>query len=206
MCIKKSGLTLVELLVVMAVMSILISSLYTVFNSSMEAWSRSDMRLEVFQNARAVLDQMSRELAGAMIEGAAGFYGVDGQGEVADSIEFVTFFDGALYQIKYTLNRGDNILVREYEKDPDDFANHIYTTTDFAGMIEDVSFQYWDPGVERNSFNTWENKGLDAWSSDTQLQLPRAVRIVIDMRSTKMEEGGVNAYRFEDIVYLPNSE
>ena len=199
---KNSGLTLVEVLIVLTILSILVLSLYTVFKTGFDAWSRSEARLDVFQNARVILDQISRELPGAFVGGGATFEGnYGGDDETADDIAFATDFAGSIYQINYWLDTvGDpSVLKREYEENPVFGGGYTptYTTVEFTAgkiFISNIKFLYWGPAT-----TDWSVDALTTWSSGTTL--PEAVRIAI----TLMGEG-THTYSFENIIYLPNSE
>ena len=123
-------MTLVEVLVVVAVLSILGVSLYTVFKSGADAWEAAVERLEVYQNARFVLDQMTRELAEAITPTAQlgsgpAFRGRDRDNfDDADEITFATNYSDSIYTIHY-----QTILVWqscEVQQKMRIFGNHYY--------------------------------------------------------------------------------
>ena len=64
---RRRGLTLIEILVVSAIFSIIATSLFIVFKASLDSWRRTQAHLEVYQNARAALDMMTRELSAAYL-------------------------------------------------------------------------------------------------------------------------------------------
>ncbi len=57
-----AGFTIVELLIVVAVMALLTAALSPLFRTSYQAWRLGDRRAEVIQNARIGMDKMSWEL------------------------------------------------------------------------------------------------------------------------------------------------
>lgn len=57
-----AGFTIVELLIVVAVMALLTAALSPLFRTSYQAWRVGDRRAEVIQNARIGMDKMSWEL------------------------------------------------------------------------------------------------------------------------------------------------
>lgn len=193
---KNKGLTLIEVLVVVTILSVLTLTLYTVFKSGADAWSKSETRLDIYQNARVVLDQISRELAGAIVgESAANgarFVGIDAD---PDTIEFVTNFAGSLYRIRYERLAGTTRLQRSYEENPADFNNPAYTNIEFNELTNDIQFTYWIASA--SSVPSW-----DSWGGPpTTDRLPRAVTIIL----TLVDPEG-NTYRFETMAYLPNSD
>lgn len=80
-----AGFTIVELLIVVAVMALLTAALSPLFRTSYQAWRVGDRRAEVIQNARLGMDKISRELKQAKkITGVS-----------ADSVSqgYITFLD-----------------------------------------------------------------------------------------------------------------
>ncbi|GEM_PF-2919583 len=63
----KKGFSLLELLIAVSIMTILVSMLYTIFNTTMKAWSTSDAKIESVQNARIFLDKIATDLSSASI-------------------------------------------------------------------------------------------------------------------------------------------
>ncbi len=205
---KNKGFTLVEVLVVVTILSVLVLSLYTVFKSGVDAWSKSEAHLEIFQNARVILDQISRELPGAFVGGDAEFTGNDGVGEnSSDTLEFITNFGDSIYKLKYEL-AADNILERKYIEDPPNYANIDYENAvdeddgieegivEFGFKVSDIQFSYLPLGSV-----DWSS-AQPTWSGTT---LPEAVEIEIRLKENP-DDDDARAHHFETIVYLPNSE
>jgi len=196
---RHKGLTLIEILVVIFVASILFITLYTVFKSGAEAWSKARMRLEIYQNARVIMEQLSRELPGAFVDSdsSATFTGEDGDTDPEndaspDKLEFITNFAGTIYKLKYELKPGDShILLREYIKEPTDYASTDYEFVEFGFSVNKFDFLYWDT-ITRD----WTKDGTWAGSKYT---LPGAVKIKLELIDT---EG--KTYPFETTVYIPS--
>ena len=193
---NRRGLTLIEIMIVVGILGIVVLMLNTVFKTGFDAWNKSEVRLEIYQNARVVLDQMSRELPGAFVTGVAGdvaqFQGADGTSN-NDTLKFVTTFADAIYLIRYSLNTTTKILNREYAKNPTSFDPTFDNpgSEDFGFKIKELNFLYC------NSASSWTLGGT--WSTTTVL--PDAVKIMI-----KGVDSDGNDYPFETIIYLPNSE
>ncbi len=58
----ENGFTLVEMVVAFALLGLVISALYSFYLFGLQAWNRSDERMEHQQTARIALDKMIREL------------------------------------------------------------------------------------------------------------------------------------------------
>ena len=65
---RQSGFTLVELLIVIALMAILWGVAYTMFYQSKKVFSLSANKLEMYQYARIAMDEISRDLKGATLK------------------------------------------------------------------------------------------------------------------------------------------
>lgn len=232
---KNNGITLVETLVAVMILSVLALSLYTVFKSGIDAWTKSESRLEIYQNARAVLDQLSRELAGAFVtSGVTGakLAGVDG-GAGPDTLTFVTDFADSIYKIYYHLDLDatdatKKNLIREYidYSDPAN-AGKGYDSTSYgpqepvqfvaytkSAMVSNIKFKYlpvmpsppsYLPATALSPSFMADWNTALAISSWTTGYLPEAVKIVVTMRAVPNDPNGAT-YDFETIVYLPNSE
>ena len=75
------GVTLIELLVAIVILGLIVTSVYTAFNSSRDAWQVGEIMIQRYQNARGALDIMSREISQAFINEAETIYcvGIDGE-------------------------------------------------------------------------------------------------------------------------------
>lgn len=58
----EKGLTLVELLVALAIISLVLATLYSFYSAGLNSWNRAVSRVEAAQSARIALDRMIREL------------------------------------------------------------------------------------------------------------------------------------------------
>jgi len=63
--------TLTEMLAVMAILSMIVVSLFTIFQQGTETWRLSSARTEAYIKARQILEMMAREIKGAVIITAA---------------------------------------------------------------------------------------------------------------------------------------
>lgn len=188
------ALTLIEILVALTIVSILALSFFTVFKTGLDSWNKARTKLEIYQNARVALEQMSRELASAVaIEGVPSFRGVYSE-TGSDSVGFISIGEDTIWEITYGLN-GDT-----FERIYDEDADYDFDTTDgtvtLASNIANLKFRYWG-----SSTTTWDDAqivwvvpGAGGWHYD----LPRAIKITL----TDLQEGR----EFETVVYLPNSK
>ena len=64
---KIAGFTLIEILVSLGVLGILMSSLMVAFRSTFDTVTETQLRAEMNQNVRSVMDQLNRELSQALV-------------------------------------------------------------------------------------------------------------------------------------------
>lgn len=79
------GFTLIELMVVVAIMTIVISSLFGVLTVARQAWSIGSMRVELQQEIRKAIDTITKELRQT---GISTIIGVPADGNLYTSIIF----------------------------------------------------------------------------------------------------------------------
>lgn len=179
----KHAFTLVEVIIVMAILTIFITSLFTVFKNSLDSWKKSEARLAIYQNARAILDQMSREIPSVLIDTAEGikfrgFAAGSGKGSSKDEIYFVASLenDGRydLCTVGYWLDEDDKELMRYYQVDTVgnsldfDFDNldsgTIGQRSDQLGLnVMDLQFKF----RYRDSGGDWPTTTDADWDSST---------------------------------------
>lgn len=188
---RKDGLTLIEVMVVVAIFSIFSGMLFTVFKSSLDSWRRTENLLDIYQNARPVLEQISAEISSALLDQTsvttarwASFYGNDETGtriktnSAKDEIFFVAPVENAgdmdLCEIGYWLRSTDNMLMRHYQKF--DTADDLPITYDFttfdsdeqlAAHITDLQFRYYYRAAAGALPNTITANG--SWDSTQNL-------------------------------------
>ena len=209
--VAKKGVTLMELLVVLALLSIVSLSLFTVFRTATESYSKGDARTQAYQNARAALEQMSREIQGALMDSAETnitFQAFDEtlhSGWKTDSSEDELFFVAPvnnsghmdLCEIGYWLRGTDSCLMRHFQvasktdNPPLDFDFSTGSSDQFGFNINDLQFAYW-----------YRNGGY--WTNEWSVigEIPEAVKISIDATDEKKSETNT----FSTIVYLPNAK
>lgn len=63
---KERGVTLVELMVAVALLSLIMVAFFTIFKGGTAAWKKGDIRTELVQNGRIALDRMASEIRQAL--------------------------------------------------------------------------------------------------------------------------------------------
>ena len=65
---RHRGFTLVELMAAIVIMAMMTAMLFTVFNQASKAWIQGTSKVEMFQEARAALDFMARDISQIVVK------------------------------------------------------------------------------------------------------------------------------------------
>lgn len=180
---------MMEIMVALAILSLLVLTLYTVFQNGVEAWSRARQRIEIYQTGRFILDQMSRELAGSV--NFMRFDGTEG-GSDPDTIVYVTDYDGSTHIINWGIYTGT--LKRSYQMNPTNLSNPTWTSMNVTDLVTDLQFGYIASGTTDLNWGA----SVDAWSGPYP---PEAVKIDLTL-----EDDDGNEYNLQTGIYIPACE
>ena len=227
---RRKGLTLIEILVVSVIFAIIATSLFVVFKAGLDSWRRTQGHLEVYQNARAALDMMTRELSAAYLNPAdstitfRGFNSASHSGWVAsnggDEVFFVAalnpslnYNDAALELCKvgYYLDNTTNQLMKYFYyvktgKTPDyDFSHYALandvTFTKIASNVTGLTFQYYDD-------NSWTatSPAPSTWNSTLSSAPPDQLNkkpTKVEITLTVQDPNSTKPHTFSTGVYIP---
>ncbi|MBI5679030.1 MAG: prepilin-type N-terminal cleavage/methylation domain-containing protein, partial [Planctomycetes bacterium] len=166
---RQSGFTLVELLIVIALMAVLWGVAYTMFYQSKRVFSLSDNKLGTYQYARIAMDEISRDLKGATLKDNVDYFRsfTTGHADAKSNNSVLTFLsltpNGSstpVTLITYYLKNTDELMRAEYNDtsyiygtvptsiDPSQFTSYKLTanTTYFnlAYVTGSASVSAWD--------------------------------------------------------------
>lgn len=222
---SRKGMTLVEILVVSVIFVIIVTSLLIVFKAGLQSWQRAQTHLEIYQNARAAIDMVTRDLKAAYMDPnnpaitfRAEQGGTTGWVPATDGTEI--FFIAALKpvlsnpgatselcQVGYWRDPATNRLMRYYFEQssappaaPDyNFAAHtgnIALHQKVADNVSDCFFQYHD----ENNALSWTWNSTSASSPPVQLnKKPTKVEMWLTIR----EPSSGKTQTFITGVYIP---
>ncbi len=218
---RRKGFTLIEILVVTVIFSIVATSLFIVFKAGLDSWRRTQAHLDVYQNARAALDMITRDLTAAYLNPAnssISFKATDNSAPTGwtPTTDDVVYFTAALNP---ALNKADatfelckvgywrdanNKLQRVFvwpisTSTPSTFF--IFTSTDqyrcylVASNISNFQLTYYDStGATTTTWNSTAGAQLN--------KLPSMVQIAL----TVTEPTSGKAQTFTTNVYIPASQ
>src|SRR3990172_5948483 len=186
------GFTLVELLIVIALMSILWGVTYALFYQSKNVFSLSGNKLEMYQYARIAMDEISRDLKGATLKDNVDYFRsfTTGPADAKSNNSVLTFLsltpNGSstpVTLIIYYLKNTDELMRAEYND-----TSYIYGT--ISSSFDPSQFTYYKLTANTNYFNLAYLSGSDtvnAWDSTsgtTTGHLPDAVSITLQIYGT----------------------
>jgi len=193
------AMTLVELLVAMAILLVIVSSTWIIFQSITKAWRGGTLKTERYQQARLLLDLFNRELSSAVLNDHYPFVGVRGgqgpplkPGGIGDEVFFVGSLPGrtGLVERGYWLKSNG-----EFECHDDEPADGDYAAT---GTDERCGIGVWQFQASYFDGHAWLPQWDGRVGGPQAGQIPKAVRLLV----TIGQQGGES---FETIVYLPTS-
>jgi len=116
----QKGMTLIELMVTLAILSIIILGLVVFFSCGVRSWITGQYQLEAQRNARQAMESMVREIRhGRTVDDSS----------IITSIVFNTPFNGSP-DINYHLDTGSGILYRNTNPIIDDVQSLSFTYLD----------------------------------------------------------------------------
>ena len=213
------GFTLIEVMIVVAILAVMSSTLFSLFQGSLFSQKRGTSKALVYSEARAALDMMSKEIEKAMVDERIGAkcLGEDGGNvDIPDTFLFIAplnpgkkkdivndIYQGELCEVGYWVkNTPDvkNTLMRHYTSGSTDFdlTTGLSGSDQLIGNVSDLQFLYFD-GQQWTTDGWW-----DDGDSNPIAVLPRAIKITLVMQY-EMEKDEIRHDTFITIVNIPGS-
>lgn len=193
-----SGVTLIEMLVSLVIMTLITGSVYVAFNSGKQSWQVGNTLMQKYQNARGALDMMSREIS-AMYFTVSNVYQT---GLIYDSSNFRFIAqvpqdddDWDLRLIGFRYDSGDKEIERGFATD----FTTISSPSSWQPLVSNVNWwkiKMWDDSG--TSYDTWDSTPTGSESG----KLPNAVEITIAVQDDKQL---ASEQTFTTVVYIPES-
>ena len=204
------GVTLIEMLVALVILTLIVGSVYVAFDSGKQSWQVGNTLMQKYQNARGILDVMSREIATAMVDAMENPFNIYCIGKAnafyftgplksidVDNVDVSDNLYRSGYWWKSSTNKGERpgVLVRGFEGRNDDKL--YYTFADLSNK---------PLGVHVKSVDLWYYNGTswaNTWNSGNEYNvLPKAIEI----RLTVEDETATGSRVFRTVVPLQNAE
>ena len=155
---ESRGFTLTEILAVMAILSMIIVSLFTIFQQGTETWRLSSARTETYIKARQILEMMAREVKGAVIiTSAAGPRVNPATGGLPKRADFIGM---------------DSTRLEDWRNNYQRFSDQLYFVAPLtnSGLQELCMMGYWIKDVEKDSLAPLGQSDFPRNSKDDVLQ------------------------------------
>jgi len=192
--IRSSAFTLIEILIAMALLVIVIGSTLAIFRASTASWRKGEIRAQRYQQARFILERMSKEISSIIPSSLAGPYCLGTESKFY-CISSVSGAPASLIELGYWLDEDAQELMRSYESTPDyDFSTYD-TEEALSENVNALEFSYFTGALWQEN---WDSRPGAAQSG----MLPKAVRIGFDIR----DEKGSATESFNTVVTIASAQ
>jgi prepilin-type N-terminal cleavage/methylation domain-containing protein len=212
---RRGGFSLMELLLAVAIFSVIALCLYSTFSGGIRIWRRQEEALRSSQGVRMALDAMSRELKGAMNYSApknnpslsadltAEKYPVFSGSD--NTLAFVTAAAGKIEKVTYFFENSSGsagALKKRVAFQADGFNEDTEKADTIISGVNAVLFEYAYTPEKAGDPLVWQN----SWNQD---KLPQDVRITLTMQPRQEKKGifGQETKKKEEIfrktIFIP---
>jgi len=210
---SKSAFTLIELVVAIALASILILVTAMIFKQASSAFSQSDARSEVYQNVRAAFDTIKRDISGATLntryelfqafnDVSAASYSTIGAKEGSDIITLLSstpnLEDKPVALITYYL-KTDNVLYKLENTGTSTLNSAISSLPDTGTTYKELGFNV---STLQFRYQNMDGGWVDTWETGTSTSyqyLPNAVEVEMTVSDTLNRYTGTST----NIISIP---
>ncbi|MBU0534401.1 MAG: GspJ family type II secretion system protein [Candidatus Omnitrophica bacterium] len=224
--LSTKGLTLIEVMIVVAILAVISSTLFSVFQSSLFSQRKGTNKAIIYSEARAALDMMSREIEKAFVDerNGAECWGLDGTGGNPDTFLFIAplnpdadikspkadYYQAELCEVGYwmtneELMRGWTTRTNDFDFDSNNDSvfdvSDLGSTASLIGSVSNLQFEYFD-GQQWTTI--YANPGDWDDAGNPTLVLPRAIKITLVM-AYESEKDDIRHDTFITIVNIPGS-
>lgn len=201
---NNKGFTLIEIILAIAIFSMMISIIYVSFFGSINTMNSCEDSLKLYQTARLIFERMTKEINCAFISSAnenIAFIGVDGidRGSPSDTLNFTSTFysetgegvkEGGLSEIGYFCafeSPEKGLLFWRKDTPPDEDPEEGGMTLELSEQINGLNFSYYNG-------SSWQ----EDWDSRDNHLLPKFVSVKITLPDTNEE-----TVTFSTIINIP---
>ncbi len=178
----RRGFTLVEVLVAVAVLSILLGGVYGIFTSVSSNQRHLEQTAALYHEARMIMARLSRELRGSYLDAddRNGYFAASAAGDSGEAtLEFTStsaVFDGeehaGLVRVGYRLHRAaDEELPRLQRRAEAYYRSGMAHWCRLSSRVRQISWRFYDG-------SSWHER----WDSRKRHRLPRCVEINLLMQ------------------------
>lgn len=124
-----TGLTLIEILVVLFIMGFISITLYYVLNAGIKSWRAGKEKTDIIAQARVAMDRLTREAREATYMAAADSTSINFSAYLLDTtnLKDISYYYDSSEDILYRYNVTDDSEAREMAKYMDNFSLYYYS-------------------------------------------------------------------------------
>lgn len=188
------GFTLMEVLIAIAILAIVLSTVYGSFVQTRKVIDKTEASIEELRGVRAAFTRMMQDVSMAFIvkdNDKTFFTGTDdySDGYFSDSIDFTSYSnrirnndskESDQTEVGYSLKRGNEgkaVLIKRIKKRIDDSTGYGGDSYEISEDIVGLDFRYLDD-------EAW----VDSWDSRVNKTIPQAVEITIIVKDSSGNE------------------
>ena len=219
---RKTGFTLLELIVATAIFGMVVAAAYALFESSRSVSTRAEARAQLFQTARSALRAVEEDVRGAVMSGSAfdtGLLGTNGgtSDEPSDTLELVA----VNAHVARFDEESEGLVLTESPRRRIDLSKVSYwvetgTTSTKKGLCRErqeiltpvTVYERRDENVEEVAADVasldlryYDEDWKESWDSQERRKLPKAVEVTVQVRGEWRGEEILE--RFASRFYLP---
>jgi type II secretory pathway component PulJ len=176
--VNKKSFTLIEILIAVTIITLIILSLYSAFNTGILAYKKIDSAFDSYQEARIILNRLEADLKNSFAYSKESSF-FKGGSQTLDFFNVSQIYDkdkeySDLCRIKYYLE-GSNLKRAIYSGLSALTEDESVESQDFSTMVKNIDFEYAYVSTDGKPGIVWQN----VWpQKDEQGKgLPLAVRI-----------------------------
>lgn len=216
---RQTGFTLLELIVSIAILSMVLVTIYSTLSMGSRTWEKGERDIEKIQRMRVIMDLLSREIKSAFpykvtpseLDTHKEFYAFEGK---KDSLSFVSCVplhggSGKLSWLTFWVEEGEGLVVVERDALRSDIFKERETIDKDAMVVLDASvtdiwFEYYrredgGTGGETAEEETWE----EVWDAEEEGTLPQAVNVTVTfLEKATRKEAEDEVYTRELVIPL----
>lgn len=200
----KKGFTLIELLIAVTIITLIILSVYSAFNTGILAYKKIDSAFNSYQEARIILNRLETDLKNSFVYSKESSFFKGGSQDL-DFFNVSQIYDkdkqySDLCRIKYMLE-GNTLKRTAYSGLAALTEDENVKAQDFSNSVKNINFEYAYISEGEKKDILWQN----AWpQKDEQAkQLPLAVKVKLMLIDTGKKEQKL--LEFTKTIALPQA-
>lgn len=186
----EKGLTLIELLIVTAILSLVSLTIYSTFNSGIKIWQRVNRKISE-EDLGIFFDKFASDLRNSFKFTGLNFSGRDDIIEFPTLVNSLTLHKRTVGKVIYFYDSGTKILSRKQKDFAQIYNDEEGSIQQLIKNIKSLKFQYYLYDEEKKEY-IWQ----DEWSNE---ELPLAIKIELGF------DDGVQINNFTQTVSIPVS-